>query len=115
MVAGPAAVAAGVVASASVMTDVPAHYAWPVAIIAGGGVAGAAKGGAALLRAKAGLATGGLANPLVALVETLGSTGIAVLAIALPLACAVAVVALVVVSVRTAGRLFRRRGNPPDG
>ena len=115
VVAGPAAVAAGVVASASVMTDVPAHYAWPVAIIAGGGIAGVAKGGAALLRAKAGFATGGLANPVVALVETLGATGIAVLAIAVPLLCAAAVVAFAVGSVRAARRLLGRRRAAGDG
>jgi hypothetical protein len=109
-VAGPAAVAAGVVASASVMTDVPAHYAWPIAIIAGGGIAGVTKGGAALLRAKTGLATGGLGNPVLALAETVGAAGISLAALAVPLVCLVAVLLLAAWSVRAAGRLFRRRG-----
>ena len=109
VVAGPAAVAAGVVASASVMTDVPANYAWPIAIIAGGGIAGVTKGGAALLRAKTGLATGGLGNPVLALFETLGATGIAIAALVVPLVCLVAVVLLAVWTVRAAGRLFGRR------
>lgn len=109
LVAGPAAVAAGVVASASVMVDVPSHYAWPIAIIAGGGIAGVTKGGAALLRAKTGLATGGLGNPVLALFETIGATGIAIAALVVPLLCLVVVVLLAVWRVRAAGRLIGRR------
>ena len=52
VIASPAAVAAGIVASASVMTDVPPAVMWPVAIIAGGGIAGLTKGSTALVRAK---------------------------------------------------------------
>jgi uncharacterized membrane protein len=65
--------AAGVVASASVMTDVPPYVLWPVAIIAGGGIAGLTKGGAALVRAKTGLATAGVVALLVWTVRRAGS------------------------------------------
>ena len=114
VIASPATVAAGVVASASVMTDVPPSIMWPVAVIAGGGIAGLAKGGAALLRAKSGLLTGGLANPVFSTVETAGATGIAVLAIVVPVICLIGVLALLVWVSRKAGRfLFARRGSPP--
>ena len=112
ILAGPAAMAAGVVASASVMTDVPPYVLWPVAIIAGGGIAGLTKGGAALVRAKTGLATAGVANPVVSTAETVGAAGLTALAIAVPVLCLLGVVALLVWTVRRAGSiLFRSR--PP--
>jgi len=113
VIAGPATVAAGTVASAAVMTDIPAAVMWPVAVIAGGGVAGLTKGSTALLRAKSGLMTGGLANPVVSTVETVGATGLSVLAIVVPLLCLVAVVALLWWAARKAGRLLFGRRNPP--
>jgi hypothetical protein len=110
VIASPATVAAGVIASAAVMADVPPAVMWPVAIIAGGGVAGLTKGSAAIARAKSGLVTGGLGNPVVSTVETVGATGLSLLAIALPLVCLVAVVVLLVWATRKAGRLmFGRR------
>ncbi len=110
VIASPVTVVAGAVASAAVMTHVPPAVLWPVAIIAGGGVAGLTKGSAALLRAKSGLATGGLANPVVSTVETVGATGLTLLAIVVPLLCLAAIVALLVWVVRRTGRLlFGRR------
>lgn len=114
VLAGPATLLAGIVASAAVMTEVPPAVLWPVAVIAGGGAAGLTKGSTALLRAKSGVTTGGLANPLVATVETVGATGITILAIAVPILCFVAVVALLWWAARKAGRLmFGRRRTPP--
>ena len=114
VLAGPATLLAGIVASAAVMTEVPPAILWPVAVIAGGGAAGLTKGSTALLRAKSGVATGGLANPVVSTVETVGATGITILAIAVPVLCFVAVVALLWWAARKAGRLmFGRRKTPP--
>jgi len=114
VLAGPAALLAGIVASAAVMTEVPPAVLWPVAVIAGGGAAGLTKGSTALLRAKSGVTTGGLANPVVSTVETVGATGITILAIAVPVLCFVAVVALLWWAARKAGRLmFGRRKTPP--
>jgi len=110
VIASPATLAAGVIASAAVMANVPPAVMWPVAIIAGGGVAGLTKGSAAIARAKSGLVTGGLGNPVVSTVETVGATGLSLLAIALPLVCLLAVVVLLVWATRKAGRLmFGRR------
>ena len=104
LLAGPAAVAAGIVVSASVMTNVPPSIMWPVAIIAGGGVAGLTKGGAALVRAKTGIATAGLGNPVVSTAETVGATTISILAIAAPILCVILVLALLLWAMRKAGR-----------
>lgn len=110
VVASPATVAAGIVASAAVMTNVPPAILWPVAIIAGGGVAGLTKGSTALFRAKSGLMTGGLANPVVSTVETVGAAGLSIFAILVPLACVAVVIALLAWGVRKAGKvLFGRR------
>jgi hypothetical protein len=106
LIASPATVAAGVVASAAVMADVPPGIMWPVAVIAGGGVAGLTKGSTALLRAKSAAMTGGLANPVVATAETAGAAGLSVLAVALPLLCLLAVALLLVWGGRRAARLF---------
>jgi hypothetical protein len=106
VVAGPAAVGAGVVASASVMADIPQAVMWPLAIIAGGGVAGLTKGTTALLRAKSGVMPAGLANPVVATVETVGATGIAVLALVVPLLCLAAIAGLLYWATKKAGRLL---------
>ena len=113
LVASPATVAAGVVASASVMADVPPTVLWPVAIIAGGGIAGLTKGTSAVVRAKSGLATAGLGNPVVATVETIGATGLALAAVFLPLLCLLAVVVLLVWAGRRLGR--RVFGRPRGG
>ena len=114
VVASPATLAAGVVASAAVMTDIPPEVMWPVAVIAGGGAAGLTKGSTALLRAKSGLMTGGLANPVVSTVETVGATGLSLLAIVVPLLCLVAVVALLWWATRKAGRVLFGRRSPAD-
>jgi hypothetical protein len=115
VIAGPATVVAGVVASAAVMTDLPPSILWPVAIIGGGGIAGLTKGSTALIRAKSGLMTGGLANPVVSTVETVGATGLTLFAIALPVLALVVIVVLVVWLVRKTGRvLFRRRRSADD-
>jgi hypothetical protein len=109
LLAGPAALVAGAVASAAVMTDLPPGIVWPVAIIGGSGVAGLMKGGSALVRAKSGMLTGGLGNPAVSTAETLGATGLSLFAIALPLVALVLIVLLLVWLVRRTGRLLRGR------
>ena len=109
VIAGPAAVVAGVIASASVMTDVAPGLMWPLAIIAGGGVAGITKGGSALIRAKTGIATAGLGNPVVSTAENAGATVLSVLAIALPLLCLLLVALVLFWSVRRIVRFFAAR------
>jgi len=84
VLAGPLAIAAGVMASASVMVDIPPQIRWPVAIVAGGGIAGLTKVMSALVRVKSGLLTGGLGNPIVSTGETAGALVVAIAAIVIP-------------------------------
>ena len=87
VIAGPAAVVAGILASAATMAGLPPGIMWPVAIVGGGGVAGLTKLTSALVRAKSGLLTGGLANPVVSTAETISSVLISIAAVAIPIVC----------------------------
>jgi hypothetical protein len=115
-IATPAALIAGTVVSAAVMTDVPPLVKWTTAVIAGGGAAGLTQGLTSLLRAKSTLTTAGLANHVVATGELGGALGLSLLALAAPL-LAVGLVALFCwFAVRFARRLLRRdrAGQPPS-
>jgi hypothetical protein len=109
VLAAPASAIAGVLASAAVMTNVSPALQWPVAIIAGGGIASVTKAASALVRAKTGLTTGGLGNPLVSTAETAGATGLSLFAILAPVVCILLVLALVVWSGRKLLRFVRRK------
>ena len=102
--ATPAAFAAGTVVSAAVMADLPPMVKWTAAIIAGGGVAGLTQGATAVLRAKSTVLTGGLGNPVVATAELGGALLVSLLALAAPLAA----LAVVILFLWLAIRLFRR-------
>ena len=73
MIATPAAVAAGIVVAAAVITDLPPTLKWAVAIIAGGGAAGLTQGGTVLARAHSTAFTAAIGNPVVATVEVGGA------------------------------------------
>jgi hypothetical protein len=109
-VATPAAMLAGVLATAAVVGDLPPVVRWGLAVLAGGGIAGTVQGATVLARLKSGAVTAGLANPLVATVELAGSVTTAVLAVVLPLLAVVLIIVLVVWMVRTSRRLFFGRG-----
>ena len=110
--AGPAAVAAGAVASASVLTDLPPLLQWTVALVGGGTAAGIVQGATSLLRLGSTATTGGLGNPAVATAEWAAAGLVAVLAIALPLLALLLVGAIVFGIYRLARRAFRRREAP---
>ena len=112
ILAGPIAVGAGMVASASVMTDVPPAIMWPIAIIAGGAVGGASEGSPALVRAKTSVATAGLGNPVVSTIETGSAIGLSFLAVLLPLLALIAIVMLLVWVVRKFRRSVVPRRQP---
>ena len=87
VMAGPAAVLAGVLASASAMADIPPGIKWPIAVIGGGGIAGLTKTLSALVRAKSGWVTAGFANPIVSTGETAAAIVTAISAIVIPVIC----------------------------
>ncbi|HYC08350.1 MAG TPA: DUF4126 domain-containing protein [Steroidobacteraceae bacterium] len=106
--AGPAALIAGTVVSAAVMTDLPPLVKWTTAVIAGGGAAGLTQGLTSLLRAKSTVMTAGLGNHALATAELGGALIVSLLALVAPVA-AVALVALFCwLAVRLVRRLFRR-------
>ena len=109
VMAGPAAVVAGVIASASAMANVPPGIMWPVAIIGGGGIAGLTKVMSALVRAKSGLLTAGLANPIVSTAETAGAVVTSIAAIVVPVACLLALAVALIWIGRRARRIGLRK------
>jgi len=82
--ASPAAMLAGAVATASVVTDLPPLLHWSVAVIGGGGAAGIVQGASVLMRIKSAVLTGGLANPLVATAELAAAVATSLLALIAP-------------------------------
>ena len=104
--ASPVAVVAGAVAAASVMTEVDPFLKWTLAIVAGGGAAGAVQTVTAGTRGASSLLTAGLANPLVATAEAAGSVILSVLAILVPVIAVLALLALLALALR---RVRRRR------
>ena len=108
--ATPAAIAAGVVATAAVTPELSPLLRWTLAIVAGGGVAGIVQAATALLRVKASAFTAGTGNPVLATGELMGSLTLSILALLLPLlAAALAAGALIII----AWRLLRLRPARP--
>jgi hypothetical protein len=112
-VATPAAVVAGSVVAAAVMTDLPPIVKWTTAIIAGGGAAGITQGITAMLRAKSTALTGGLGNSVVASGELGGAALVTILAIAFPLVALVVVILFCWLAVKLVRRMLSRREAPP--
>jgi hypothetical protein len=107
----PAALVAGVLASAAVIADLPPALRWGVAILGGGGIAGVMQALSVGSRINSTLTTGGLGNPVVATVETLGSAVIVVLAVIVPLLCLLLLVLFAIGVSRFIGRMVWYR--PP--
>jgi Domain of unknown function (DUF4126) len=111
--ATPAALVAGTIVSAAVMTDVPPMVKWTAAVIAGGGVAGLTQGVTALLRAKSTILTGGAGNAVLSTAELVGALLVSLLALAAPLAALGVVIFFLWLGMRLIRHLFRgeRREN----
>jgi hypothetical protein len=105
--ATPAALVAGTIVSAAVMTDVPPIVKWTAAVIAGGGIAGLTQGLTGVLRAHSTVLTGGLGNPVIATAELGGAVLISFLALVAPAAAIALVIVFLLVAVRLARRLLR--------
>ena len=87
-IATPAAVVAGTVVAASVMTDIPPLAQWSLAFIAGGGTAGIVQSLTVAVRGTSTSTTGGLGNFVVSTVELIASFFTTLLALVLPIFCA---------------------------
>jgi hypothetical protein len=109
-VATPAAVVAGTLVTASMVTDLSPFLRWSLAVIAGGGIAGAVQVTTVLTRAASTASTGGLANPLVATAELGGSVVTSLMALIVPVATVVLLVGFAVVA---GAKLAQRRAKKP--
>jgi hypothetical protein len=113
--ATPSAVAAGVLATAALLTDLPPALRWAVALIGGGGAAGVVQTLTALTRLHSTAFTGGLANPVVALLELGGAVVAAFLALAVPVVALALVTLAGVALYRVSRRLLARRAAEARG
>ncbi|PKN87441.1 MAG: DUF4126 domain-containing protein [Deltaproteobacteria bacterium HGW-Deltaproteobacteria-1] len=84
-IASPAAVIAGTVTTAAMITDISPFLKWTTALIAGGGIAGLVQASTVAVRAKSSLATAGTANPIFSTMELTGSVVVALLAVFVPI------------------------------
>jgi Domain of unknown function (DUF4126) len=105
----PAAVVAGMIASASVLVDLPPWLQYPIAIVGAGGTAGVVAASTTMLRLKSSTLTAGLGNAVLATFEMFGAFGVALIAVLVPLVALVVVVAIFGLVIR---RLGFRRENP---
>ncbi len=108
VIAAPAALIAGTVVSAAVMTDLPPAVRWTAAVIAGGGAAGLTQGLTSLLRVKSTTMTAGLGNHAIATGELGGALIVSLLALAAPLVAVALVAVFCWFAVRLLRRLFRK-------
>ncbi len=100
----PLAGLAGTALMVSTVAGLDPVFTWTLAIIAGGGTATAIKGAAAGGRMASTLSTGGLANPVVASVETGTAAVMSLASILAPLLAAV----LVIVVLSLVYRVYRK-------
>ncbi len=91
-VAIPLAAIAGTAVMVSTVADLSPVITWALAIIAGGGTASAIKGSAASARLTSTATTGGLANPIVATVETGTSMVLSIFSVFLPIVAIILVI-----------------------
>jgi hypothetical protein len=122
-IATPAALVAGTIVSAAVLTDLSPMLKWTTAIIAGGGIAGVTQGATAAVRAKSTLLTAGFGNAALATAELGGSLLLSIVALAAPLIALLLVVLLLALVYRLYRKLTRKAARqappteapPPEG
>jgi hypothetical protein len=106
-IATPAATIAGVIMMAAVLTDMHPIARWALAIIAGGGVALTVQGATVVTRAVAAGASGGVANPLVAILEALGALMVTITTIVIPVIMGILILIVVLLLLRIVIPKFR--------
>jgi hypothetical protein len=106
IVATPAAIIAGTITTASLVTDISPFLKWTLALIAGGGIAGLVQGTTVALRATSSASTAGIGNPLVSTLELVGSIITALLAILAPILCLALIAFVCIFVIRKAGRII---------
>ena len=85
-IASPAAVIAGTIVTAAMISDLTPFLKWTLAVIAGGGTAGLVQGATVFTRGASTATTGGIANPVFATIELFGSAFTSILSLWVPVA-----------------------------
>jgi len=111
-IAVPLAAIAGTAVMVSTVANLDPVVTWSLAIIAGGGTATAIKGAGATGRLASSATTGGLANPIVATVETGTATVVSVASIFAPVIAAILVCIILIIIFRIYRRLRPRQKTP---
>ena len=106
-IATPAAVVAGIIVSASVLTNLSPFLQWTLAVIAGGGTAGLVQSATVATRAASTSVSSGLTNPLVATAEAGLSLVTSFLVIVLPWLAVLVVLAFVMAGLFLGKKLWR--------
>jgi hypothetical protein len=109
LIASPAAIIAGTIATASMVMEMSPFLKWTLAIIAGGGAAAIVQGTTVALRTKSSALTAGIGNPLLATGELAGSVVTALLAVIVPILCLILVASLCIFVTWKIGRFFLGR------
>jgi hypothetical protein len=95
-IAGPTAIIAGILVTASVMADVDPFWRWTLAVIAGGGVATSTQLATTKLRLASSATTAGFGNPVLSTIEAVASTALSVLAVLLPVIAVLIVIGILI-------------------
>jgi hypothetical protein len=103
-IASPAAVVAGILLTAGLLSELDPVWRWSLALIAGGGAAGITQGATVITRGLSSATTGGIGNPVVSTVENLGAVAMSLLAIVIAPLAVLLFVAVVVWFVRVRRR-----------
>jgi Domain of unknown function (DUF4126) len=113
ILATPAAIVAGTIVAASLSPEMDPLAQWTLALATGGAAAGLTKTLMNLLRGGSTAATGGLANPIFALLELAIATGLSVLAIAAPIISGAVVLGVFGLAIAKITQFIRNRRNNP--
>ncbi|WP_222983805.1 DUF4126 domain-containing protein [Flagellimonas meishanensis] len=108
-IAVPLAAVAGTAVMVSTIANLDPVVTWSLAIIAGGGTATAIKGANAAGRLTSTTTTGGLANPLVATIETGTAVAVSTASILVPPIAAILVIIILVIIFRIYRKLRPKR------
>ncbi len=83
-IATPAAMVAGAIVTASVISGMTPFLQWALAVIAGGGIAATVQVATGIVRGASTVTTAGLGNPLIATMELGGALTLSLVAVAWP-------------------------------
>lgn len=96
-IATPTAIIAGVIVSASFITDMSPLLTWTLAIIAGGGAATITQVTTTAARGVSTVTTGGIGNFVISIIEAVGAFLTSILAIVAPILCVIGLAGMFVI------------------